>query len=124
MKFLVKTIIIAAIAYFASQSFPWYSVVIAAFLGSLLIRTSGLVSFVSGFLAIGLLWFTLAWLIDFESGSLLTKKVAAIFQLSAPLLLVLVTGLVGGIAGGFGALTGTTLRQIFEQKRRSGGYYK
>lgn len=124
MKFLVKTIIIAAIAYFASQSFPWYSVVIAAFLGSLLIRTSGLVSFVSGFLAIGLLWFTLAWLIDFETGSLLTKKVAAIFKLSGPLLLVLVTGLIGGIAGGFGALTGTTLRQIFEQKRRSGGYYK
>jgi hypothetical protein len=124
MKFLVKTIIIAAIAYFASQSFPWYSVIIAAFLGSLLIRTSGFVSFISGFLAIGLLWFTLAWLIDFESGSLLTNKVAAIFQLSAPLLLVLVTGLIGGIAGGFGALTGTMLRQIFEQKRRSGGYYK
>ena len=79
MRFLVKTIIIAAIAYFASQSFPWYSVVIAAFLGSLLIRTTGFVSFVSGFLAIGLLWFTLAWLIDFESGSLLTSKVAQIF---------------------------------------------
>ena len=124
MRFLVKTIIIAAIAYFASQSFPWYSVVIAAFLGSLLIRTTGFVSFVSGFLAIGLLWFTLAWLIDFESGSLLTSKVAQIFQLSGPLLLVLVTGLVGGIAGGFGALTGTMLRQIFEQKRRSGGYYR
>ncbi len=124
MRFLVKTIIIAAIAYFASQSFPWFAVVIAGFIGSLLIRTSGFVSFVSGFLAIGLLWFTLAWLIDFESDSLLTEKIAAIFQLSSPLLMVLITGLVGGIAGGFGALTGMTFRQLFEQKRRSGGYYK
>jgi hypothetical protein len=124
MRFLIKAILIAVLAYFGADFLPWYGVVLAAFVGSVFIKSNNLVAFISGFVGIGLLWFTMAWLIDYETGSILTDKVAKIFSLPSGLLLVVITGFIGGIVGGFGALTGNSFRQIFEgRKRSSKGYY-
>jgi hypothetical protein len=125
MRFLFKAILIAVLAFFGADFLPWYGVVLAAFLGSVFIQSNNLVAFLSGFVGIGLLWFTMAWLIDYETGSILTDKVAGIFSLPSGLLLVVLTGFIGAIVGGFGALTGNSFRRIFEStKRKSGrGYY-
>ena len=102
---------------------PWWSVVIAGFLISLILSSKGLSSFFAGFLGVGLLWLFLAWRIDSVTGSILTEGVAAIFSLPNSLLLILVTSIVGGIAGGFGALAGSHLRSIFMQDRRYSSKY-
>ena len=97
---------------------------LASFLISLILSSNGLSSFFAGFLGIGLLWFYLAWRIDSNTGSILTDKVAEIFTLPNSFLLIIVTAVVGGLAGGFGALAGSHLRSIFMKDRRYSSKYR
>ena len=101
----------AVLAYVLQTILPWWSVVIASFAISFFISTKGLSSFLSGFLGIGILWFALATIIDYQTDSILTDRVAGIFSLPASQLLILITSIIGGLAGGFGALTGSYFRR-------------
>jgi hypothetical protein len=57
------------------------------------------------------LWSGLAWWITIKNHGILSAKIANVLPLSGnTFLLILVTGLVGGLVGGFGAMTGSYLR--------------
>ncbi len=112
-KVLIKIVFIALLAYlFQITPAPWWSVVVASLLMNFIISTKGLSSFVSGFLGIGILWLLLATIIDIHTDSILTERVAGIFSLPNSWLLVLITSVIGGLTGGFGALTGYHLRNL------------
>ena len=118
MKFLLKIIFTGVTAYLMQLYFPWWSVVVASFLISVILSTNGVISFFSGFFGVGILWFFLAYRIDSGSNSILTDKVAAIFSLPNAFSLILVASLIGAIAAGFGALAGSHLRSIFAKSRK------
>lgn len=107
---LVKLILISLLAYLLQNVLGWWAVVLAALLINLIIYTKGGASFISGFLGIGFLWFFKALITDISAGSILSERVAAIFTLPNSMLLLLVTAVIGGMAGGFGGLTGSLLR--------------
>ena len=109
-KVLLKIILTAVLAYVLQTILPWWSVVIAGFSISFIISTKGLSSFVEGFVGIGILWFALATIIDYQTGSILSDRVAEILFLPTSKLLILITSIIGGLVGGFGALTGSYLR--------------
>lgn len=69
-----------------------------------------------------LLWMGYAGYIDVSTKSILTVKVASLFQLPSGLLLIVLTGFIGGLVGGFSALAGTQFRKLFVKK--SPTYYK
>lgn len=118
MKFLIQLILITATAYFVQPYTPWWIVVVIPFITALLIRSSGPTAFFSGFLGIGALWLWKSWMIDHETHSILSNKIAALFGVPEAIYLVLITGLIGAIAAGFGGLSGHTFIKIFERKRR------
>lgn len=109
-KVLIKLLLIAALAYLLQNVFAWWAAVLAAFLINFIIYSKGPSSFFSGFLGVGLLWLILAFITDISTDSVLTEKVAEIFTLPSAGLLILVTAIIGGLAGGFGGLTGSLLR--------------
>lgn len=109
-KVLIKIGLTSMLAFILQSVFPWWTAVIASFLISFIISSKGLSSFIGGFLGIAMLWFIMAAYTDIATGSILTDRVAAIFSLPNSWLLILVTSLIGGLAGGFGALTGSHLR--------------
>ncbi len=111
-KVLLKIILTAVMAYSLQTMLPWWSVVIASFSISFIISTKGSSSFAGGFLGVGLLWFILAAVTDFQTDSILTNRVAGIFSLPNNFLLILITSVIGGLIGGFGALTGMQLRNL------------
>jgi hypothetical protein len=112
-KVLVKIVLTALLAYlFQITPAPWWSVVVASLLINFIISSNGFSSFVAGFLGIGLLWFLLATIINIQTDSILTERVAGIFSLPNSLLVVLITSLIGGLVGGFGALTGSHFRKL------------
>ena len=117
MKILIKIILIAALAYFAEMYFPWWSVVAVAFLVNVLIYTKGSSSFLSGFLGVGLLWFILAWNIDAANASLLSSMVSQVLQIQSTLAILVLTFLVGGLSGGFGALAGSHFSNLLKKKK-------
>lgn len=72
-------------------------------------------SFIAGFYAIALPWMVLALWLDVANERILTTRVAALFALpNIPFLLVLLTGLVGGLLGGWTGITTAWLRNFFD----------
>jgi hypothetical protein len=122
MKFLVKFIIIGILTYVFEQFLPWWSIALAAFLGGMIFKTRGLNAFLAGALGVGLIWLWFAWRIDYQTDSILTIKIAGIFQLENKNLLIAITVLLGSIIGAFSAWTGYNFRSLFEKESRKGYY--
>lgn len=115
MKFIIQVITIIILGFVLEFFLPWWCIAIAAFLGGIIFDTRA--NFGAGFLAIALLWTITAMFRELSAAAPLTEKVAAIFMLNKPLLF-LITALIGGLVGGFGAMTGGAVH-----RRRRSGYY-
>ncbi|MEP0987416.1 hypothetical protein [Ekhidna sp.] len=120
MKLIIRIIVMGALTYFVSPLSVWWSAMVIAFVVCYVSPSSGLNAFVAGFLGIGLVWMGHAWNLDVLNESSFSNIVADIMQVNESVLLVFATGLIGGLAGGFASLTGTTFRQLFvKNKKRS-----
>jgi hypothetical protein len=113
MKFLLQVLFISAGSVIAEQFLPWWSIAPVAFAGGYLLKSSQ--NFLAGFLAVGLTWIVYAFVIDFHAAAPLADRVAAIFSINKTLLIV-ATGVIGGLVAGFAALTGSLLKR---SKRKS-----
>ena len=109
MNHFVKLIVIALVSFGLMQILPFWSVAVAGFLASLFIKSGNLGSFLTGFLAVFLLWGGMAYLINMETAGVMTEKISQLFSMSPPLM-ILLTGVIGGITAGLGSLAGNQLR--------------
>lgn len=107
MKFLLQLIVIAVLAFILELILPWWSIALAAFAGGILLASRA--NFLAGFLGIGLLWLLYALLMDVSSTAPLTERISKILFINKPLLF-LITVIIGGLVGGFGAMAGSALR--------------
>ena len=108
MKFVIQFIAIAITAFILELFMPWWCIAVAAFVAGYALKSK--VNFLAGFAGIGILWLIKALMLDISSAAPLTERVAGIFSLSKPLLM-LVTVLVGGLVGGFAAMSGGALKK-------------
>lgn len=116
MKIAIKIGLIALLSFLAEQVFPWWSVVVCAAVVSALIPTKGSHAFLSGFAAVGLLWLICALIFSYQTDFLLTERVARLFGVNSSAIIIVITSLIGAIAGGMGALCGNQLRQTVQYK--------
>lgn len=108
MRFIVSLILIAALSYVLCLFLPWWAVAIAAFVVSAFIPQRGFASFVTGFIALFLLWGVLSWMIDTANHGILSHRVSVlILKSDNPLALILLTSLTGALVAGFAALAGS-----------------
>ncbi len=111
MKFLVAIILTSLLAFISGLFLPWWGIAIASLLVAVLVHQKAGKAFFSGLLGVLFLWAGLAWWIDMKNNGVLSKKIAAVLPLGGNgMLLVLVTGLVGGIVAGLAAMSGSFLR--------------
>jgi hypothetical protein len=111
MKFIVATVLTALLAFISGLFLPWWGIAIAAILVALLVHQKAGKAFLSGLLGVFLLWAGLAWWIDMKNNGILSERIASILPLNGnSILLIGVTALVGGLVGGFAAMTGSFLR--------------
>jgi hypothetical protein len=108
MKFFIQLIITAIAAFTLELFLPWWSIAIAAFITGYLLKSR--MNFLAGFLGVGLLWCIKAWLLEATASATLTDRVAAIFKVGMPVLL-LITCIIGGLVGGFAAMSGASLKR-------------
>ena len=123
MKFILSLLLQAGLSYLITLFFPWWSVVIIAFLIGLLFQINGWAAFLAGFLAMFGLWFGLAMFLDIQNGHLLSERIAQLFKISANYL-PYITGLIGGLIGGMGSLTGNLFRSLFSERKKRYGTRK
>jgi hypothetical protein len=94
---------------------PWWIIAVVAFGVALWKASSGGNAFLSGFLAIVLVWTVMAGFIHIHTEGILSNKIAALFYLPSPLLLIIITAFIGGLVGGMAALSGFFVRKLFER---------
>lgn len=117
MKFLLAVLLTALLSFLAGIYFEWWSIAIVAFLVALFFNLRSGPGFLAGFLALFLLWGILAFWIDMKNEHMLSHKMAQLFPLGgSAILIILVTGLIGGLVGGFASMAGSSLRPV--KKRR------
>ncbi|NKQ39076.1 MAG: hypothetical protein HF967_06345 [Methanosarcinales archaeon] len=67
-------------------------------------------SFLAGFIAIFLLWFVLTTINSVNNDFVLVERMANVLPFKNSILLIIATSFIGGLAGGFGSLTGYFLK--------------
>lgn len=122
MKLIIRIIAIGIITYFISPFGSWWIGMATSFVVCFSLPSSGLNAFIAGFLGVGLVWLGHAWNLDVLNQSSFSSKIAQIMQVGEPLILVLITGAIGGISGGFSAMTGTSFRKLFAKKQKTSVY--
>jgi hypothetical protein len=107
-RFGLQFLVIIILASLLELILPWWSVSIAAVTGGYFFRSNA--NFFAGFMAVFILWVSAALIIDLSSVAPLAQRVAAIFTVPKPALFAM-TGVLGGLVGGFAAATGASLRK-------------
>jgi len=121
MKFIISTILILLLSFCACLYFSWWGIAIVAFIVSVLIPQRPWIAFLSGFIALFLLWGGLSFWISSNNDHILAHRVSLlIFKTESTLLLILVTAFIGALVAGLGALTGN----FIQPAKRSTGKQK
>jgi hypothetical protein len=112
MKFIISLLLIILLSFVSCLYFPWWSIAIVAFIVVALIPQKPLMAFLCGFSALFLFWTVLSLWISSNNDHILAHKVSVLFlKTDSPFLLIIVTGLIGGLVAGFAALTASFIQK-------------
>jgi hypothetical protein len=101
---IITTIILCAIL---ENFLPWWIISPTAFIVSYLFGQKWHIAFASGFLALFILWGGMAFFIDRSNEHILASRISILFTKSSqPMLIVLLTGVIGGLVAGLSAMVG------------------
>ena len=117
MRFAAAVFIILVLNYLLGLILPWWIIAIVGFISGYMFQQTPPQSFLSAFVACFVLWSAIAFFIDVANEQVLSTKIAALFGLPQPWMIIILTGFVGGLVTGMGALTGALLRKLMVRKR-------
>lgn len=101
-----------------SQFLPWWSIMIAAFIAAILFQLRKFSVFFIPFLAIALLWIVQAFWLSNANDFILAKKISTLLTLGGnPYVLILVTGVIGGLAAGVAGVFGKQVSLFFKSNQ-------
>lgn len=107
MNLALRIFLIAGLSAISQTYFPWWSGVLVALLVELTLGKKDATAFFSGFYGLAIPWMILSTYIDIKSDSILTMKILDLFKMPQyAIVMIVLTGLVGGLAGGIGSLSG------------------
>lgn len=112
MKFIASLILTALLSFTTCLFLPWWGIALAAFLVAVLIPQKPGKAFITGFVALFLLWGMLSFWLSNANENILAHKVSMIMvNMDNPYLLMLATAVIGALVAGFAALTGSFIRK-------------
>lgn len=113
----INFIITIVLAVVLSQFLPWWCVMLASFISALLIALKKTAVFFVPFLAITLFWMVYAWSLSSANDFILAKKIAVLLPLDGnAYILILITGIIGGLAAGVSAIFGKQVSLVLKSE--------
>ena len=104
------------LAIILSQFLPWWSVMLATFISGFSISLKKTSIFFIPFSSIAVFWMGYAWYLGSSNDFILAKKIAILLPLNGnSIILILITGIVGGISAGISGFFGTECRKLFKK---------
>lgn len=118
MKNIINFAATIIIAFLLSQVLPWWSVMLASFITAILFQLNKSAVFFIPFLAIAMYWIVHSYWLSSVNDFVLAKKISELLSLNGNVyLLILVTGLVGGLAAGVSAIFGKQCALILKPSK-------
>ena len=104
------TLLLAALL---STVLPWWSVMLAGFVAGMIFPLQNKGVFFAPFLALFLYWGVYSFVLSSANNFILARKIAQLLQLGTrPIALILLTGILGGIAAGISGMLGKQLMAL------------
>lgn len=97
---------------------PWWMIAIIAFLSALFMGKTPGKSFVAGLLGVAAAWAILALIKSVLNENILAGRVAVLFHLPGWFWVVVVSSIIGGLVGGFAALSGMFFKRAFTKTEK------
>jgi hypothetical protein len=110
MKFIVSIALMAILAAVCQWMSPWWSIVVVAFIVSLIVGMKGGQSFLMGFLGISLFWLTVILIKDAQNEHILGHRMAQVFGGAPYPIFIAINVLLGGLVGGLSAWSAALIR--------------
>ncbi|MTE27680.1 hypothetical protein [Winogradskyella ouciana] len=115
-KNLLNFIATLVLALLLSLFLPWWSIMTAALATALFIPLKKAAVFFVPFLAILLFWAVYSLMLSSGNDYTLAKRIAVLLSLGGnPYALMLVTGIIGGLAAGIAAILGKQLSLVLSK---------
>ncbi|GAA0732227.1 hypothetical protein GCM10009430_45220 [Aquimarina litoralis] len=103
----INFIVTIILGFILSLFLPWWSIMIAAGITAISIPLKKAAVFFIPFVAILLFWAVYCFILSSTNDFTLAKKIAQLLQIGGnPYILILLTGIVGGLAAGITAIFG------------------
>lgn len=116
-KSVINFVFTLILALVLSMFLPWWGVMLAAFMVSAIVRLRNTSAFFVPFSAIALFWIVYALVLSSANDFILAEKIAILLPLGGnPIMLILVTGLIGGLAAGVAGVFGNQCRAAFSRQ--------
>lgn len=115
MRFLSALLVMVLFSYCASYALPWWSIAIVCFVVAMGFKLRNGLAFLSGFLAVFILWLLIALLRDQANEQILSTRMATLFKLNNSYLFITVAAFVGGLVGGLAAWSGGLVRHAMNK---------
>ena len=110
MKLMTTFLLMVLLSFALSLILPWWVMAPACFLLALLSKFKIWKSICIGFVAIFLHWMLMAWWLSENNEHILATRMSILlFKAEQPMLLIFMTGLLGGIIGAVSAGAGALL---------------
>ena len=116
---IIPTLLIIILGGIAQTFLPWWTIAVVAFCVGYFFSDSWGKSFAYGFIAVTLLWAIYAAILDSANGGAISSSISGLFGGAIKSTqLIYVTGIIGGLVGGFAAATGTAFRFLINDFRK------
>ena len=113
MRTIQATLLIAILSLPVQMFLPWWWLLaVVAFVIGYLINLAGYKAFIAGFVGNAAVWWGYAGYTRIRTHGILSNKIAVLFHLPNPWLLVLIAGIIAGLVGGMAAVSGRELKRL------------
>lgn len=118
MRFLIVLILTALLSYFAILIMPWWTPMPIAFLLIIWMPMNKWKSALATGLGAAICFMLTATIKDFNNEQILSTKIANLFHLPSPILLILIFGIIGFITAGLGGWTGASFTRFLKDLKK------
>ncbi|MBO6792990.1 MAG: hypothetical protein JJ895_03695 [Balneolaceae bacterium] len=108
---MILVLLILAVAFLLNLFLPWWCIAIPGLIFGYLFKEKAAISFVWGFVALFLLWGGQALYIHIANDGILSTRIAEMLGVGSPLIVVLITAVLGGAVSGLATMTGSLANQ-------------
>lgn len=111
MKGFILFLVIGILSYIAGLFYPWWTIAIVAFVVTLVVPQKPFASFLTAFLSLFVLWFSMAFFIDLSNDHIMGDRIGMLFlHTPSSIGVAVISGVIGGLVAGLAALSASCLR--------------